>query len=136
MTGTATAASDDSSRMRKEKAPRYQGAFREQSTDGASGAGQRRQADLDASDRGATFGRGVGSDRLSLAHADDGEAATVNALSGQVARHGRSAALRKLHIVLIVAGRIRMAVNIDQRLLVFLQNESDGIQRRIESRHD
>src|SRR5690606_3577812 len=95
-----------------------------------------RQADFDAAVLRAALGIGVRGDRLRRSHADDREAARVGALPRQIVGNSTRSALRQLHIVIVAARRIRMAIDVDQSLVEALDDQSDRIQGAVECRLD
>ena len=99
-------------------------------------SGDRCKANLDAPVGGATVRRCIAGDRLALAIADDREPARIDALPVQIAGDRKRAILRQLQIVVVVAGGIGVAVDVDQGAVEPLQNQCDGIQRRVERRID
>ncbi len=78
----------------------------------------------------------VGRNRLRGTEADSGHAALVDALAAKIGGNRAGAAFGQILVMLQAAGRIRVAVDVDQGAVELTQNDCDGIERREELRLD
>ena len=88
---------------------------------------QRLDGDLDAAVAGLAFGGSVGGNRFFLATAFHGEAVGIELLGGEVTSDRRGAAAREIVVVVGRAIGVRVADDVDQRLVILLENDRHGI---------